>query len=104
MELDSEAGPKRAGKQSGAGCGAYQGKRIELQLDRPCSRPLVNHYVYLVVLHCGIQILLNHRVQPVYLVNEKHITLIEAGKKSRQVAGLVKDRTRCDLELYLELV
>ena len=39
-----------------------------------------------------------------YLVDEEHVVLVERGEQAGEVAGFVKDGTRCDLETHAEFV
>jgi len=48
--------------------------------------------VYPVILHGGVEVLLDYRTQAVYLVNEQHISCIEVREQPRQVARFVEHR------------
>jgi hypothetical protein len=58
---DAEAVAQRRGEQAGAGGGADQGERRQVELDRTRGRALADHDVDLVVLHRRIEHFLHHR-------------------------------------------
>ena len=68
------------------------------------ERALVQHDVDLVVLHRGVEILLDDRAEPVDLVDEQHVARVEVGQQSGQVAGLVQHGARRDAQLRSHLV
>ena len=67
-------------------------KRGQLDLDRARRRPLADDEVELVVLHGGIEDLLDRRVEPVDLVDEQDVAVLEVGQQRGEVAGLGDDR------------
>ncbi len=77
---------------------------IEVDLDGACRRTFVDHDVDAVILHGGVQVLLNHRRETVDLIDEQHIVRLKRGEQSGQITGFVKHRTRGDLEAYAQLV
>ncbi len=75
----------------------------QIDLDRARRRPFADDQVELVVLHRRIEDFLDRRVQPVDLVDEQHVAVLEIGEQRRQVAGLGDDRTRRGAEIDAEL-
>src|SRR3546814_12417917 len=57
---DAEAVAQRRGQQAGAGGGADQGERRQVELDRARGRALADHAVDLEILHRRIQDRLHH--------------------------------------------
>ncbi len=51
----------------------------------PRRRPLPDDDVHLVVLKRGIQLLLKHWLQPVYLIQKQHLLLPQVGQNRRQI-------------------
>ena len=90
---DAKTRAQRRGQQPGARRGPDQREPLQRHLHRSGARPLTDHDVELVVLHRGIENLLDGRRQPVDLVDEEHAVLLEVRQHPGQVAGLLDDRT-----------
>jgi hypothetical protein len=65
---------------------------LEPDLHRPRAGALADHHVELVVLHRGIEDLLDRRRHPVNLVDEQHFVRLQIGEHPGQVARLLDDR------------
>ena len=83
---EAEPVPERAGHQPGAGGGADQGEPGQVEPDAPGRRALADEDVELEVLHGRIEDLLHRAVQPVDLVDEEDVALLEVGEQGGQVA------------------
>jgi hypothetical protein len=77
---DAEAVAQRRGQQAGAGGGADQGERRQVELDRTRGGAFADHDVDLIVLHRRIEDLLDHRRQAVDLVHEQHVVRLQVGQ------------------------
>lgn len=104
VALYAEARPQGRGQQTAAGRSTDKRKGCQLDLNRPRRRPLVQHDVYLVVLHRRIEVLLHDGAQPMDFVDEQHVARTEVGEQTRQVARLVEHRTRSNPQLRPHLV
>ena len=104
MQIDSETSTQRSCKQTASRCCSYEGKRIQVYLDAASRRTLVYHDIDAVILHRRIEILLYHRRKSVDFIDKEHIVGLQRGKDSRQIARLIKHRTRCNLESYAQFV
>ena len=104
MEIDTESGAQRGGEQTAAGGGAYEGERVEVNLNGAGRRSLVDHDIYAIVLHGRIQVFLHEGRQSVYLVDEEHVVLFERGEDAGEVARFVEHRTAGDLESHAQFV
>ena len=104
MQIDSETGTQRSCKQTASRCRSHEGKRIQIYLDAASRRPLIYHDVDAVILHRRIEILLYDRRKTVDFIDKEHIVGFQRGKDSRQIARLIKHRTRCNLESYAQFV
>ncbi|MNT08824.1 hypothetical protein D3C72_1435780 [compost metagenome] len=89
---DTEAVAQRRGQQTGAGGGADQGERRQIDLDRARRRALADHDVDLEIFHRRVQHFLHHRRQAMDLVDEQHIVRLQVGQQRGQVAGLFDHR------------
>ena len=87
---DAEPVAQGRGQQAGAGGGADQGERRQVEPDRARRRPLADHQVELVVLHRRIEDLLDRRLQPVDLVDEQHVARLQVGEDGGEVAGALR--------------
>ena len=94
----------RRSEQPGAGGGAHQGERRQVELDGARRGSLADHDVELVVLHRGIEDLLHHRVQPVDLVDEQDVAGLEVREQRGEVAGALEHRPRGLAQVHPELV
>ena len=104
MQIDSETGTQWSCKQTASRCCSHEGKRIQVYLDAASRRTLIYHDVDAVILHRRIEILLYHRRKSVDFIDKEHIVGLQRGKDSRQIARLIKHRTRCNLESYAQFV
>ena len=86
---DAEAGAQRRRQQPGARRRADERERLQRHLDRPRARPLADHDVELVVLHRGIEDLLDRRRHAVDFVDEEHVARLQVGQHRREIAGLL---------------
>ena len=93
MAGNAETGAHGGGEQAHAGGGADEREGIERNLDAAGIRTAVNHNIYAVVLHCGIEVLFHNGIETVNFVNKKHVAGIEVGEQSCQIAGFFDDRT-----------
>ena len=75
----------------------------EVDLDRARRRPFADDEVELEVLHRRIEDLLDRRIEPVDLVDEQHVALLEIGEQRREVAGLGDHRPGGGAEVHAEL-
>lgn len=99
--------PKRARwcREKTAACGgSNERERVEVYLYGPCRRTFVNHDVDTVVLHGGVEVLLDDGTQTVYLIDEEDIVGFQRRENTGQIAGLVQYRTARNLEAYAKLV
>ena len=101
---DAEAVAQRVGQHAGAGGRADQGEGLQVELDRARRRAVADHDVDLVVLERRIEDLLDHRREPMDLVDEEHVVLLEVGQDRRQVLGLLQHRARGRAQVDAELV
>lgn len=70
----------------------------------PGGRILSQHDVDGKVLHCGIQDLLHLAIEPVDLVHEQHVALLEVVEDRRHLSGLFDGRTGGDLQIHSHFV
>ena len=87
---------QRPGDQPGAGGGPDQGEPGQVEPDAAGGRALADEDVELEVLHGRIEDLLHRPVQPVDLVDEEDVALLEVGEQGGQVAGPDQHRPRGD--------
>ena len=80
MEHHTEAVPHGWGQKAGSGGGAYERERSQLELDGTGARALSNDDIQTEVLHGGVQALFHHMAQPMDLIDEQHIVLLEIGQ------------------------
>ncbi len=100
---EPEAVAQRAGEQTGAGGGADQRERSELERDRRCARPLADDHVDPEVLHRQVEQLLGRAGDAVDLVDEQHLAIGEAGQQCGEIAGPLDGRTAGDPDRRAEL-
>jgi len=81
-----------------------QRKRPHLDLDRPCVRALVDQNVDGVILHRGIQVLLDGDVDAVHFVDEEHVEFAELGEDAGEVGGFLENGTAGRTKLGPDLV
>ena len=104
VHIDAKAGAQGCREQTTPGGSSHKGKRCQVNLDAACRWSLVYHDVYAIVLHSRIEILLHHRREAVYLVDEKDIIGLQRGKDTRQVPRLVQNRSAGQLEPHSQFV
>ena len=100
---DAEPVAPRRGEQPGAGGGADQRERGEIDLHRARGRALADDQVELEILHGGIEHFLHRRIEAVDLVDEQHVALFEIGQECREVARLGDDGAGGGLEVDAQL-
>jgi len=98
MKYDAEPAAKRGGQHSRTRSSSDQRKFREFQFDRPGGRALAYHNVEAVILHCGIQYLLDRRIEAMNLVNKEHIAFVKIGQYSSEIARFFDDRAGGRLE------
>ena len=101
---DAEARAQRRGQQAGARRRANQRELLHRHLHRPRARTLPDDDVELVVLHRRIEDLFDGRRQPMDLVDEEHLVLLEVGEHRRQVARLLDHRPGGRAHRHAQLV
>ena len=74
--------------------GADHRERLEAEAERPGRRALADHDVERVVLHRRVEDLLDRAVEPMDLVDEQDVALLERGQDRGQVAGALDGRAR----------
>src|SRR5438105_101680 len=79
-------------RSAGAGGGADEGKAWKIGRDAAGVWALVDDDVQLVVLHRGVEVLLDGGLQSVNLIDEKHVTTLERSQEPGQIAGLLDRR------------
>ena len=88
--------PKRSrsgvASRPGAGGGADQGERRQVDAHGARGRPLADDQVELEILHRRIEDLLDRRLQAVDLVDEQHVAGLQVGQDRGQVAGALDHR------------
>ena len=85
---------QRAADPARPGRGADHRERLEAEAERPGRRALADHDVERVVLHRRVEDLLDRAVEPVDLVDEQDVALLERGEDRGQVAGPLDGRAR----------
>ena len=101
---DAESRVQRGRHQPGLGSGADQREARQRYLDGAGARPLADDHVDLVILHRGVQQLLDRRPQPVDLVDEEDVVPAQAGEDRHQVRGLLQGGRGRAAKLDAELV
>ncbi len=84
---EAEAVAQRTGHQSGPGGGPDQGEAGQVEADAAGRRALADEDVQLEVLHGRIEDLLDRPVEPVDLVDEEDVALLEIGQEGGQITG-----------------
>ena len=100
---EPEAVAQRAGDHAGAGGGADERERRHRQADARRRRALADDDVELEVLHRRVEDLLDGARQPVDLVDEQHVAVLELGEDRGQVAGPLERRARRDVQVDAHL-
>ncbi len=104
VAVDAEARAQGRGEEAAAGGGAHEGEGAERELHATGAGALVDHDVDAVVFHRRVEVFFDHAAEAVYLVDKQDVVFFERGEYAGQVAGLVEDGTRGDLEAHAELV
>ena len=100
---EAEAVAQRTGDEAGA-CGrADEREAREVQADRARRRTLADDDVELEVLHRGIEHFLDRPRQPVHLVDEQHVTVVEVREDRGEVARPLEGGAARRLEARLHL-
>ena len=89
---DAETVAQRIGEHTGAGGGADQGKRRQIDFYRAGGGAFADHDVELIILQRGIQNFFHHRAESVNFVDKQNIVRLEIGEQSRQIAGALQHR------------
>src|SRR5580658_739395 len=79
-QQDPEPRPQRRAQQPRTRRRAHQRERLQFQRVRPRARSLPDDDVHLVVLERRVQLLLEHRLQPVNLVQKQHLLLAKVSE------------------------
>src|SRR5262245_28155255 len=96
---NAETVAQRVGQQAGAGGGANQRERREIDLDRTCRRALADNQVELKILHRRVQDFLDRRVETMNLVDEQDVARLEVGQQGGEIAGFGNHRAGCGAEV-----
>src|SRR5262249_5195277 len=102
-DRNSESITQRIREKTGAGSRTDERELREINLDRARGGALSDDEVELTVLHRGIKDLFHCRVEPVDLVDEKHVALFQIGEESCEIARLRDHRARRGAKIYAEL-
>ena len=102
-DRDAEAVAQRIGQQAGTRGRADQREARQIDLDRARCGARPDDEIELEVLHGRIEDLLDRRVEPMDLIDEQHIAILQIGEERRQIARLGDDRTRGRAEVDAEL-
>src|SRR5262245_19243274 len=100
---EPEAVPKGPRDQAGAGRGTHEREPGQVESDRARRRPLPDDDVELEVLHRGVQDLLHRAGEPVHLVDEEDVTVVEVGEDGGEVAGALQGGPAGDAQCHTEL-
>ena len=73
---------------------SYQGERLQVEPEAPCTRALAYDQVYPKLLHGGVEHLLNHAAESMDLIDEEDVAIIETGQHCCKVAGALDCITR----------
>ena len=77
---------------------------VQVDLYGTRRRTFVDHDVDAIVLHGRVEILLHHRTQTMYLIDEKDIIGLKRCEQSCQVTWFVKNRARGHFETHAQFV
>jgi hypothetical protein len=100
---EPEAVAQRAGDEPGAGGGADEREAREVEADRARGRALADHDVELEVLHRRVEHLFDRARQPVDLVDEEHVAVVEIGEDGGEIAGALERGTAGDAQADVHL-
>ncbi len=100
----AEAGPHRRGQQPESRGGADQGEALDRHRNGLRVRPVGDAHVDPIILHRGIEKLLQHRAEPVDLVDEQDVAGLQRREDAHQVARLLQDRPGGGAQLHAHLL
>ncbi len=100
---DAEAIAQWRGQQTRARGRAYQGERLQGQLDGTRGGTFADHDVELEIFHGRIQHFFDHRREAMDLVDEQHIARLQVGQQRREIAGPFEHRTGGLAQIHAEL-
>jgi hypothetical protein len=101
---DAEAIAEWRRQQAGPGRRADERERRQVELDRARRGTFADYDVELEVLHRRVQYFLDHRAQPMDLVDEQHVVGLEVGQDRGEIARAFEDRARCLAQADAHLV
>ncbi|KQS81802.1 hypothetical protein ASG32_03385 [Methylobacterium sp. Leaf361] len=101
-DRDPEPVAQRRRQQPRSRRGADQRELRQLDLDRARRRALADDQVELVILHGRVEDLLDRRVEPVDLVDEQDVALLQVGELGGQIPGLGDHRPGGRAEVHAE--
>ena len=81
-----------------------EGERLDLHDMRPRRRPLADDDVELVVLERRVELLFEHRLQAMDLIQKQHLPLAQVGQDRSQVALDLQRRPGCLLKPDIQLI
>ena len=103
-QQNAEARAQRRTQQAGPRGGADERERPNLHHMRARRRSLPDDDVQLVILERGVELLFEHRLHAVNLVEKQHLALAQIGEDRGQVALDLQRRPRGLLKAHVELV
>ena len=99
----AEAVPQRRAHHAVPRGRADEGEGLDAQVHAPRLQTLVDHPRHEEVLHRRIEHLLDHPAQPVHLVDEQDVVLLQLGQDGHHVARTLNRRARRGLDLHAHL-
>jgi hypothetical protein len=101
---DAEAPPQRRGEKARPCRGPDQGEGLQGDLHGAGAGPAADHEVEAVVLEGGVEDLLDLGVEPVDLVHEEDLAVLERGEEGGEVSRALDHGPRGGLDRHPELV
>ena len=101
---NAETGVERGREEPGPGRCANEREVGERQLHRARGWPFADQDVDGAVFHGGIEDFLHHGREPVNLVHEQHIAVLQMGEDGSEVAGTLQHGPRGGAQVHLHLV
>src|SRR5450759_1485041 len=98
-----EAVAQRPADPTGTRGRAHDRERPQGEAQRACRRPLADHHVERAVLHGRVEDLLHRPVEPVDLVDEEDVALVEGGKDGGEVPCPLDRRPRRVADVHAQL-
>ncbi len=89
----TESGPEGAGEHSGPRGRADQREAVQVELHRPGAGTAIDQNIEPEVFHGAVKVFLDNRTEPVDLVDEEDIGLLDAREQAGQITGTFEDRT-----------